>query len=83
MARWSANPITIYDSHRLNFVTITGQILMAVHGGLGGRYPGSSRQPVPSVLGLGGEGQLLGPGTESGGMRYSCPRRPDPAWPRG
>jgi hypothetical protein len=30
-ARWLANAITLCDGCRLNFVTVTGQILMAVH----------------------------------------------------
>ena len=30
-ARWLAKAITLCDGCRLNFVTVTGQILMAVH----------------------------------------------------
>src|SRR5207249_4053148 len=29
--RWSANPITLCDGHQIAFVTVTGQILMAVY----------------------------------------------------
>src|ERR1022692_1160170 len=32
-ARWLVNAITLCDGCRLNFVTVTGQILMAVHKG--------------------------------------------------
>jgi hypothetical protein len=42
-ARRPANPITLCDGHGVDFVTVTGQILMAVHTrNLGSRFPGEN-----------------------------------------
>jgi hypothetical protein len=41
----ASNPITLCDGHDIDFVAVTGQILMAVHSCLTGDEPGTARQP--------------------------------------
>ena len=52
MARWPANPITLCDGHDVDFVTVTGQILMAVHIQLAVVVPDTRREVLTCAFGL-------------------------------
>jgi hypothetical protein len=46
----SANPVTFCDDHRIDVVTVTGQILMAVHTLIGGLGSAESTAAVERVV---------------------------------